>query len=136
MPNRTIAIIVSALIVTISAVSWPAVPALAGFPPTPRPTNTPIPPTDTPVSPTDTPVAPTPVPPTNTPPSQPPPGKEPKDTPLPTATLNLTSTPVVLPVGGGEMDTKSSAQIVLLSIIVPVAIVLAIWLFSSQRRES
>jgi hypothetical protein len=62
----------------LASMSWQASPALAGFTPTPRPPATPIPPTTEPQ----------------------PPAKEPKDTPVPTPTINLTATPAVLPPGG------------------------------------
>jgi hypothetical protein len=101
MPQR----ILPALLVlgVIALMAWQPAPVLAGFTPTPRPqpTNTPVPPVNTP---------------------QPPPEKPPKDTPAPTATVNLTATPGLLPPTGGQTGSGLEPIPLLLAIIALVAV--------------
>ena len=109
--SRLIALTFSVFVI-LALIPWQARPAMAGFTPTPPP-DTPVP------TPVNTPVPP---PPTNTP--QPPPEKEPKDTPVPTATVGLTATPAVLPISGGQIADERTPGVFLLIAIAVIAITL------------
>jgi len=126
MPQRIFPSILILGVVALVLMAWQPAPASAGFTPTPPP-----PPTDTPVPPppTDTPVPP---PPANTP--KPPPEKTPKDTPVPTATVNLTATPGVLPPTGGHSSGRLVPIVMLIAIIAWIAAGMVIHPSASTRR--
>jgi hypothetical protein len=103
MPQRILPALLVLGVIALIWMAWQPAPALAGFTPTPRPqlTNTPVPPVNTP---------------------QPPPEKPPKDTPAPTATVNLTATPGLLPPTGGQTGSGLEPIPPLLALIALVAV--------------
>ena len=118
--SRLIALTFSVFVI-LALIPWQARPAMAGFTPTPPP-DTPVP------TPVNTPVPP---PPTNTP--QPPPEKEPKDTPVPTATVGLTATPAVLPISGGQIAGERMFAALLLMVLAVIAVVIGVAARHSAR---
>lgn len=102
MPQRILPALFVLGVIAMVLMAWQPAPAMAGFTPTPPPppTNTPAPPVNTP---------------------QPPPEKPPKDTPIPTATVNLTATPGVLPQAGGQIVNEHISIIMLLVILALIA---------------
>ena len=112
---RVVALTFSILLV-LALIPWQARPALAGFTPTPPPANTPVAP-----------------PPANTP--QPPPEKEPKDTPVPTATVGLTATPAVLPVSGGQIADECTPRALLLMAVAGIAVAIGVTARHSVRTR-
>jgi len=129
LPKRIGMLVALLGLMALFAMAVPLRPVLAGFTPTPAPTQ--VAPTGT-AAPTSTP-APPPAPAPTQVPAPLPPEKEPKDAPVPTPSVDLTATPVWLPTTGARSSAARLAGFSWAGLILVALVILFVYRVARRR---